>query len=84
MDVLIWQKTDLGFKVIIENLYGGLLYDSEIFQPLHTGMVLKAYVKQVREDGKIDLELQKAGPAKVNDFLLFCWIISAGRVGESL
>ena len=68
VDVLIWQKTDLGFKAIIDNKFGGLLYDSEIFQPLHTGMELKAFVKQVREDGKIDLILQKPGFEKVGDF----------------
>ena len=68
VSILIWQKTDLGFKAIIENRYSGLLYESEIFQPLHTGMVLKAYVKQVREDGKIDLMLQKPGQGKVEDF----------------
>ena len=68
VDILIWQKTDLGFKTIINNEYGGLLYENEIFQPLHTGMTMKAYVKQVREDGKIDLLLQKPGQAKVEDF----------------
>lgn len=68
VDILIWQKTDLGFKAIIENKYSGLLYDSEIFQHLHTGMTLKAFVKQVREDGKIDLMLQKPGFEKVDDF----------------
>ena len=68
VSILIWQKTDLGFKAIIENRYSGLLYESEIFQPLHTGMTLKAYVKQVREDGKIDLVLQKLGAKKVDDF----------------
>lgn len=68
VEVLIWQKTDLGFKAIIENRFGGLLYDSEIFQPLHIGMRLKAYVKQVRDDGKIDLMLQKPGAGKVDDF----------------
>ncbi len=68
VDILIWQKTDLGFKAIIDNKYSGLLYDGEIFQNLHTGMTLKAYVKQVREDGKIDLELQKAGFEKIDDF----------------
>lgn len=68
VSILIWQKTDLGFKAIIENRYSGLLYESEIFQPLHTGMTLKAYVKQVREDGKIDLILQKPGQGKVEDF----------------
>lgn len=68
VDILIWQKTDLGFKAIVENMFAALLYNSEIFQPLHTGMRLKAFVKQVREDGKIDLILQQAGPRKVDDF----------------
>ena len=68
VEILIWQKTDLGFKAIIEHRYGGLLYENEIFRPLHTGMRLKAYVKQVREDGKIDLTLQKHGTGKVDDF----------------
>lgn len=68
VNILIWQKTDLGFKAIVDNQYGGLLYDGEIFQPLRTGMVLKAFVKQVREDGKIDLILQKPGFEKIDDF----------------
>lgn len=68
VDILIWQKTDLGFKTIINNEYSGLLYENEIFQPLYTGMTMKAYLKQVREDGKIDLLLQKPGQAKVEDF----------------
>lgn len=68
VDVLVWQKTDLGFKVIVDNQYGGLLYDNELFVHLHMGMRQKAYVKQVREDGKIDLMLQKPGQGKVEDF----------------
>lgn len=68
VNILIWQKTDLGFKAIIENQYSGLLYDGEVFQPLRTGDVLKAFVKQVREDGKIDLMLQKPGFEKIDDF----------------
>jgi len=68
VNILIWQKTDLGFKAIIENQFSGLLYDSEIFQNLYTGMSVKAYIKQVREDGKIDLILQRPGLATVKDF----------------
>ena len=68
VNILIWQKTDLGFKAIIENKYAGLIYENEVFQDLRTGMQLKAYVKQVREDGKIDLMIQKTGMAKVGDF----------------
>ena len=68
VEVLVWQRTDLGVKVIVENLYGGLLYNSELFTAVEPGMKLKAYVKQVREDGKIDLTLHKTGYAKVEDF----------------
>lgn len=68
VNVLIWQKTDLGFKAIVNNEFSGLLYDNEIFQHLETGMQLTAFVKQVREDGKIDLMLQKAGFEKIDDF----------------
>ncbi|NDV57234.1 S1 RNA-binding domain-containing protein [Bacteroides sp. 519] len=68
VNILIWQKTDLGFKAIVDNEFSGLLYDSEIFTNLYTGMTLKAYIKQVREDGKIDLIQQKGGIGKVKDF----------------
>ena len=68
VDILIWQKTDLGFKAIIDNKYSGLLYENEIFRALETGMQMKAFVKQVREDGKVDLILQKPGFEKVDDF----------------
>ena len=68
VEVMVWQKTDLGYKVIVENRYGGLVYQNEIFQPLQPGMKLAAYVRQVREDGKIDLALQQDGQRKVKDF----------------
>lgn len=68
VNILIWQKTDLGFKAIIDNKYSGLLYENEIFCPLETGMEMKAFVKQVREDGKVDLILQKPGFEKIDDF----------------
>ena len=68
VEILIWQKTDLGFKAIINNKYSGLLYENEIFTPIETGMKMIAFVKQVREDGKVDLMLQKTGFEKVDDF----------------
>ncbi len=65
---LVWQKTDLGFKVIVDNRFGALLYENEVFCELHTGDRVSAYVKQVRPDGKIDLSLQRQGQAAVTDF----------------
>jgi len=68
VNIVVWQKTDIGFKAVIENKYSGLIYADEVFQPIHSGMKMKAYVKHVREDGKIDLELQRGGFKKVDDF----------------
>ncbi len=68
VEVLVWQRTDLGMKVIVDNRYSGLLYRSELFTSVEPGMRLTAYVKQVRDDGKLDLTLQKVGYARVEDF----------------
>ena len=68
VEVMVWQKTDLGYKVIVDNKFGGLVYQKEIFKPLEPGMHMQAFVRQVREDGKIDLTLQKDGLQKVDDF----------------
>ena len=45
-----------------------LVYDNEVFRPLHFGDRMTAYVKQVREDGKLDITLQKQGQEAVADF----------------
>ena len=59
--VFIVGKTDLGWKVIVENKYWGMVFYDEVFQPLKPGDRLTAYVKQVREDLKLDISLQKKG-----------------------
>ena len=68
VNVLIQQKTDLGFKAIIENRFTGLIYQNELFCDIHTGDRLKAFVKTVRQDGKIDLALQQQGRQNISDF----------------
>lgn len=68
VDALVWQKTDLGFKVIIDNRHSGLLYDSQVFRDLHTGNRVRAYINKVREDGKIDLTLSPQGREGVTEF----------------
>ena len=59
--LMIWTKTDLGYKAIINDQYVGVIFKNEVFQPLQTGQILRGYVKQIREDGKIDLTLKKHG-----------------------
>ena len=68
VSALIWQKTDLGFKAIIENKYGALLYDSQVFKDIHTGDRVEAYVTKIRPDGKIDIALQQSGRQHTEDF----------------
>ena len=68
VDILVWQRTDLGYKVIVDDRFSGLVFRDEVFRPMHMGLRLKAYVKQVRPDGKIDIALQKSGYGNVEDF----------------
>ncbi len=68
MDGLILSKTPLGYKVIVENLYEGMLFDNEIFETLKVGDRRDVYIKKIRKDGKLDLSLQPIGK-KVNSNL---------------
>ena len=68
VDLLVQQKTELGFKVIIDNAYGGLIYDNQVFRPLHTGDHLKGYIDRVRPDGKIDVTIQPTGRRQTEEF----------------
>ena len=68
VQIIVWQKTDLGFKAIIDNAYAGLIYRDQIFKYVHTGDRMKAYVTNVRPDGKIDLTLQHTGRQQTLDF----------------
>ncbi len=68
VQILIWQKTELGLKAIVDNRYCGLLYDNQVFRHIKTGDCMKAYIQQIREDGKIDLSLQPSGQKAVADF----------------
>lgn len=58
---LIIQHTPLGYKVIANHLYEGMLFHNEIFEPIKVGDVKTLFVKQVRKDGKLDLILQAIG-----------------------
>lgn len=68
VDLLVWQKTDLGFKVIVGNKFGGLVYKDQVFQYLHTGDRLKGYVSNVRPDGKLDISLQPSSKKRTKEF----------------
>ncbi len=61
VDLVISDKTDLGYKAIINQEHSGILYKNEVFKKLRIGQQLKGYIKKVRDDQKIDLSLHKPG-----------------------
>ena len=67
VEALVWTSTPLGYKVIINGKHTGQIYNNQIFQPVHIGEKLRAWVKGVREDDKIDLMLQPMGYRNVID-----------------
>lgn len=65
--LVIMQKTDLGYSVIINHAHKGLIFDNEIFQEIRIGDRLKGYVKKIRDDQKIDISIQPIGFRNFND-----------------
>lgn len=65
VDLLVQRETELGYSVIINNRYVGLLHFSDIFKEIEIGEKLKGYIKKIREDNKIDVMLGKPGYQKV-------------------
>ena len=65
VNLLVAQRTDLGFKVIINNLFSGMIYHNQIFQDINIGDKLTGYIKNVRADGKIDVVLGKKEKSRV-------------------
>lgn len=65
VDLLVVEETAIGYKVIINNLHWGLIYHNEIFRRLEKGEEVKGYIKEVREDEKIDVSLTPLGYQKV-------------------
>ena len=59
--LLLYAATDLGFKAIINNRFEGMIYANEVFQNLSEGEKLVGYIKQIRDDHKVDLSLYKSG-----------------------
>ncbi|MBA5762921.1 GntR family transcriptional regulator [Vibrio sp. 404] len=67
VDLIIAERSELGFKAIVNGEHWGMIFSSDVFGKLFVGKRLKGYVKAVREDGKVDLSLQKTGVAKMDD-----------------
>lgn len=67
VEVMIMTKTDLGYSVIVNQKHKGLLFESDIFKTVNIGDVVTGYVKQIRNDNKLDITLQPIGFENFND-----------------
>lgn len=67
VDLIIAERSQLGYKAIVNGKHWGMIFPSDVFGKLYIGKKLKGFVKHIREDGKIDLALQKVGVAKMDD-----------------
>lgn len=67
VDLLVYRQTELGHPVIVNGLHQGLIYANEVFSPIKVGDRPKGFIKQIREDNKLDISLQPIGYANYND-----------------
>mgnify|MGYP000899880829 FL=1 len=65
--ILVYAKTDLGYKCVVNNEFDGLLYHSEVFEDIKLGTKTEAYVNKIRPDGKIDLILKNSSGDSIDD-----------------
>ncbi len=80
VNILVYAQTEIGYKVIVDNLFHGMLYYNEIFQEINIGDKLNAFVKTVRQDGKIDLTLSDKIENRISILSnkIYNWIIING------
>ena len=67
VDLVVFQKTDIGYKVIVNSKHMGVIHANEVFRELETGEKVKGFVKHVRPDNKLDISLGAKGYTRVPD-----------------
>ncbi len=67
VDVLIVQQQEIGYRVIINGKFWGMIYNNELYQPVNIGEHHMGFIKQVRDDGKIDVTLAKIEKMRIED-----------------
>jgi predicted RNA-binding protein (virulence factor B family) len=69
VDLIICNDVGIGYNVIVDKKYVGIIYKNEVFQEIEEGHAIRGFIKLVRPDGKIDAELQKSGEGGSRDVL---------------
>ncbi|MCS4304758.1 RNA-binding protein [Chryseobacterium pennae] len=68
VDLIMMNEGELGWNVVINKKYIGLIYASDVFKKLYPLSEEKGYIKTIREDGKIDISLQPEGFENIDEF----------------
>lgn len=66
VDLLVWEQTDIGYKVIINGKHTGVVHFSDVFRDLEYGEKLKGFIKKIREENKIDVAIGEKGYSRVS------------------
>jgi hypothetical protein len=61
VNLVVVRNTSIGFTVLVNEEFEGLLYKNELYQKIEEGQKLVGYIKKIREDGKLDVSLQAVG-----------------------
>ncbi|MDX1475097.1 MAG: S1-like domain-containing RNA-binding protein [Reinekea sp.] len=61
VDLMIVKRTNLGYQAIVDSLYLGMIFNEDVLKPMKPGQRIQGYIKQIREDNKIDLSIQLQG-----------------------
>lgn len=64
--LIVWLRTDIGFRVVVNEEYTGMVYHNQLFQPLAEGDRTSGFVNRIREDGKLDILLQRPGVGNID------------------
>ena len=64
---LIYDENDIGYKVIVENLHKGIIYKNQIYQNIEIGDEIDGYVKQIRDDNKIDVTINDIAVNRIDE-----------------
>ena len=67
IDVLITQQLEIGYRVIVDGKHWGMIYNNELYQQVNIGEHHMGFIKQVRDDGKIDVTLAKIEKMRIDD-----------------
>ncbi len=67
VNILVASESEIGYRVVINNRHWGMIYKNQIFKPVAIGDTMRAFVRRITEDNRIDLTLQQQGYKEVKN-----------------